>query len=647
MLYYLVFFDMGLQIHSSKLVVSKGKSMRHPSRRFMMTGVVLLSSLVSQASASEELSRDLVVSRVRDDIQFFASDDQEGRGVETKGIERSAQRIIAEYQQFCLLPAMPDGSYRQPFEVSLGDVSVSDSTLVQLTAPDGAKMPLKLGEEFQPIRRGADGSANAGIVFLGYAIRSDEENYNDLANINIEGKVVVVIRREPQNYDGGAFKGTATSPNAYIDRKLELLTKEKAAAVLFVNDYSSSPTYETDELATPSSFGNDGESLPFAHVKQSVIDKVLAITPLRTSDGDTLTSLKAVAQFIDTSLKPVSQELNGWNAEITTEFEVNSVTAYNLIGIVEGEGPQSDQTIVIGGHYDHLGFGGYGSRSPASRQGEVHNGADDNASGTAAVVELARRIASGPKPKHRMVFICFSGEERGLIGSNYYVKHPVVPLEDTIAMINFDMIGNLKNNIVEVNGVGTAQEFRDIAIKADELTPINIKIIDGAFAGSDHLPFYMKQIPVMFCFTGMTSIYHTPDDDFETLNIEGAVSVIDYSEHLLRGIDRLEKPPTFIPAPSRNRREATRTPYLGIQPDLAATGAEGIVIRSVREKSPAEAGGLQTGDVIVKVDDTSVDGYQTLIEILIASKPGDKLKLNFKRGSEDMETEITLSEPRR
>ncbi|RLT21093.1 MAG: M20/M25/M40 family metallo-hydrolase, partial [Planctomycetota bacterium] len=500
--------------------------------------------------------------------------------------------------------------------------------------------------EFQPIRRGANGQGIGGVVFLGYGISSDEDKYDDYADINVEGKVVIVIRREPQSFDGGAFKGTATSSNAYIDRKLELMTNAKAAAVLFVNDFAGSPTVETDELATPSSFGNDGEALPFAHVKQSVIDRVLNATPLKTKDGESLSSLKAVAQYIDAGLKPVSQELTGWSADVTTKFQGNTVTAYNLIGVIEGEGPHADQTIVIGGHYDHLGFGGYGSRSP-TRNGEIHNGADDNASGTAAVVELARRIASGPKPKHRMIFICFSGEERGLIGSNYYVLHPVVPLDDTIAMINFDMIGNLKNNTVEVNGVGTAEEFRDIVMKADEATPIDISIIDGAFAGSDHLPFYLKQIPVMFCFTGMTSIYHTPDDDFETLNIEGVVSVIDYSEQLLRGIDGLEKPPTFVAAQPGNRRAANRAPFLGIQPDLAASGAEGIVVRTVREESPAQAGGLQTGDIITKVDNTTVEGYQTLIEILIASKPGDKLKLSFKRGSEMNETEVVLGEPRR
>ncbi len=620
--------------------------MRVFSRHGLIVSVCLLLSLAPDSlQGAEELSREAIVSRVRSDIEYFASDDQEGRGIETKGIERSAERIIAEYQKLGLQPAMPESSFRQPFDVSLGDVVISQTTHVKLTAPDGTVTELNLGDQFQPIRRGANGEANGGLAFVGYGISSDEERYDDYANINVEGKVVIVIRREPQSYDGGAFQGTATSSNAYIDRKLELMTKAKAAAVLFVNDFSSSPTAETDELATPSSFGNDGDSLPFAHVKQVVIDRVLSAAPLKTEDGSSLSSLKAVAGYIDASLKPVSQELAGWSAAVTTKFEANTVVAHNLIGVIEGEGPHADQTIIIGGHYDHLGFGGYGSRSP-DRNGEIHNGADDNASGTAAVLELARRIASGPEPKHRMVFICFSGEERGLIGSNHYVQHPVVPLDDTIAMINFDMIGNLRNNVVEVNGVGTAEEFRDIVVKADSATPINITIVDGAFAGSDHLPFYQKQIPVMFCFTGMTSIYHTPDDDFETLNIEGTVSVIDYSENLLRGIDALEKRPTFVSAQPRNRRAANRTPYLGIQPDLAASGIEGIVIRAVREQSPAADSGLQTGDVITEIDETAVEGYQTLIEILLMSKPGDTLKLSFKRGRDLRETVVTLAEPR-
>ncbi|MFO1002849.1 MAG: M20/M25/M40 family metallo-hydrolase [Planctomycetaceae bacterium] len=597
-------------------------------------------------AAEGKPERGEIVARVRADIEYFASDALEGRGIETKGIELAAERIIAEYKKFGLKPGMPDGKYRQPFPVTIGDVAVAASTKVELTQPDGMKIPLKLAEQYQPIRRGANGEATGGLAFIGYGISSEEEGYDDYAGIDVAGKVVVLIRREPQNRDGGAFGGKATSPNAYIDRKLELIRKSKAAAVLFVNNLESASDPGADDLADPSSFGNEGEAVPFVHVKRSVIDSILKATPLKVGD-ELLGSLAAVSEYIDLNLKPVSQELPGWNATVSTVFQATTISTDNLIGVIEGEGPLADETIVIGGHYDHLGFGGYGSRTQ-NRTGEVHNGADDNASGTAAVVELARRIASGPKPKRRMVFICFSGEERGLIGSNHYVKHPAFPLENTVAMLNFDMIGNLRKNRVEVNGVGTATEFEAIVHKADEVTPIDITIVPGAFAGSDHLPFYQKNIPVMFCFTGMTDIYHTPDDDYSTLNIEGAVTVIDYSEQLLRGIDALETRPTFAEGSRGNRRPAVaRTPFLGIQPNITASGDDGIVIRGVRPDSPASTAGLQTGDVVTTINDEDVKGYQTLVEKLTDSKAGDVLKLKVKRGQETLDVDVTLGEARR
>lgn len=612
-------------------------------------GLLLILLLVFQSSvhAGEQLSREQIVARVRDDIEYFASDELEGRGIETKGIELAAQRILAEYEKFGLAPGMPDGTWRQSFPVTLGDVTVADSTRVELSGPNDTKMVLQLRSEYQPIRRGANGTASGSLAFIGYGITSEEENYDDYAGIDVAGKVVVLIRREPQNYEGGAFQGQGTSPNSYIDRKLELLKKSEAAAVLFVNNHTSAPTPDTDELADPSSFGNDGQAVPFVHVKQSIIDQLLKASPLATDDGEVLKSLEEISHYIDKTMKPVSQDLKGWSAEVSTRFEANTVSTDNLIGVVEGEGPLADETIVIGAHYDHLGFGGFGSRSQ-NRTGEVHNGADDNASGTAAVVELARRIASGPKPKRRMVFICFSGEERGLIGSNYYVNNPVFPIENTVAMLNFDMIGNLKDNRVEVNGVGTAPEFPAIVKAADEATPIDITVVTGAFAGSDHLPFFQRGIPVMFCFTGMTDIYHTPDDDFKTLNIEGAVTVIDYSEQLLRGIDALEKRPTFADGERSVRRPSmARVPFLGVQPNIAESGANGIVLRGVRPDSPAATAGLQTGDVILKIGDLRVDGYQSLVDVVTASKAGDKLSLTIKRGEEERVVEVELGEPRR
>ena len=612
--------------------------------RAFAAGLLCVQGSLAVAGA-EDLSREQIVARVRGDIEYLASDELEGRGVETKGIELAAEHILKEYQKAGLKPGMPDGTWRQEFEVALGDLVVESSTGVRLQGPGGVDLELKTGADFQPIRRGANAEAKGELLFIGYGISSEEDKYDDYAGIDAKGKVVVLIRREPQNRPDGAFRGEETSSHAYIDRKLELVRKSGAAAIVFVNDHGSAPTADQDELMEPSSFGNNGDSVPFVHVRQSVLDKVLQATPLQ-ADGKMLSSLHDVAKHIDETLKPVSQPLTGWTASVSTRFKANSVKAYNLIGVVEGEGPLANETIVIGGHYDHLGFGGYGSRTQ-SRTGEVHNGADDNASGTAAVLELARRVAAGPKPKRRMVFICFSGEERGLLGSEHYVRNPVFPIENTIWMLNFDMIGNLKDNRVEVNGVGSSAAFAEIVQKADEAVSIDITVNPSSFAGSDHLPFYQKQIPVMFCFTGMTDIYHTPDDDSKTLNMEGAVLVIDYSEQLLRGVDSLEARPTFAEGQPARRRPTRRTPFLGLQPDLSASGENGIVVRSVRPGSPAEQSGIAAGDVITRVGEDKVEGYQTLVEKLVASKPGDTMKFAVKRGEETKDIEVKLGEPQR
>ena len=514
-------------------------------RLYSLPWLLFAASCLSHASAGD--SRAEIVERVGADIKYLASDELEGRGVETKGIELAAQHILAEYEKFGLKPGMPDGTYRQKFDITIGELKVNEATKVVITDAAGQQQSLKLASEFHPIQRGKNGNCSGELVFIGYGITSEEDSYNDYADIDVDGKIVVMIRREPQQDDvNGAFKGTEPTSHSYIDTKLTLALKNKAAGVIFVNDPHSAPTADKDDLSDPSSFGTVAAGLPFVHVKQSVVDKLLTASPLfvTTADGDkkSLSTLKEVSDYIDGSLRPVSQVMTGYKAELNTDFTASTVEAFNLIGVIEGEGELADETIVIGGHYDHLGYGGYGSRAK-DRSGEVHNGADDNATGTAAVMEIIRRVASGPKPKRRMVFICFSGEERGLLGSKYYVDNPAYPLDKTVAMLNYDMIGTLRNNKIEVNGVGTAAEFAEIVKKADEVSPLDITVIEHPFAGSDHLPFFQKEIPVMFCFTGITSRYHTPDDDFEMVNVEGVVSVIDFTESLLRGIDALPAAP--------------------------------------------------------------------------------------------------------
>jgi len=600
-------------------------------------------------STSAEDFRAAAVERVAEDIRYFASDELQGRGVDTDGIHLAAERILKEYRKYGLKPGMPDGTFKQPFEVSLGKVDVTTDTAVVLTDPNGSSQRLEVGREFQPLRRGLNGRGAGGIVFVGYGISSEEDGYDDYANIDVEGKVIVMIRREPQQGKvDGAFAGTETSKHAFIDQKLKLAKKHKAAGILFVNDPYTVTSSGQDELSSPTGFGTTDAGVPFAHVKNSVIDRLLAASPLKPRNGgeiQTLTSLSQATDFIDRTLQPISQELKGWSAEVNTRFDSQSVTAYNLIGVLEGEGPLADETIIMGAHYDHLGFGGYGSRA-RDRKGEIHNGADDNASGTAALLEVIRRVADGPKFGRRIVFICFSGEERGLLGSSYYVKNPVFPLEKTITMLNYDMIGTLRNEKVEVSGVKSAVEFRDIVDAADAASPLSTKIVDSPFGGSDHLPFYRRDIPVMFYFTGVTDRYHTPDDDYETVNVTGVVSIVDFSVDVLNRIIELPKPPEFQSV-KRGGGTTRKVPFLGVVPNLGADKDEdGVPIQGVRPDSPAQQAGIQTGDTIIQANATRITGYSDLIAFMRASKTGDKVDISVRRGSEIVKLNATLAKPR-
>lgn len=592
--------------------------------------------------------REATIKRVGADIKYLASDELEGRGVETNGIHKAADFILSEYRKYGLKPGMPDGTWKQTFSINLGQSRVNSETKLGITGADGKRKAIDR-KAFEPIQRGKNGAAKGELVFIGYGITSESENFDEYADIDVEGKILVLIRREPlQGQDVEAFDGKKVTSHSYIDTKLGLAKKNKAAGIIFVNDPFNSSTPDKDELTQPAGFGANESGLPFVHVRQAIVNSLLEQSPLTVKVGDEekqLKSLKEVTDHIDSTLRPVSQPMKGLTADITTRFETEAVDAHNLIGVIEGEGELADETIVIGGHYDHLGFGGVGSRA-RNRTGEIHPGADDNATGTAAVLEVIRRVKAGPPPKRRLVFICFSGEERGLLGSKHYVSNPVFPLEKTIAMLNYDMIGTLRDNNIDVNGVGTAKEFRGIVDAAGEKSPLKLKIVEHPYAGSDHLPFFQQKIPVMFCFTGTTPRYHTPDDKFEAVNVPGVVTVIDFTEQLLRGIDALDEAPEFQQV-GRSTTRRPRVPYVGFVPNLNADNDEaGIPVQAVRKGGPAEQAGLKELDVILKVNNKAVANQPDLINVIRTMKAGQEVKLTVKRQDEEVVLTVKLGNPR-
>jgi hypothetical protein len=367
----------------------------------------------------------------------------------------------------------------------------------------------------------------------------------------------------------------------------------------------------------------------------------------------------------------------------TVDVNRRETPSFNVVGILPGSDPKlKDEAIVIGAHYDHLGRGGEGSLAP--REGDIHHGADDNASGVAGVLELARILSSSnPKPRRTIIFIAFSGEEEGLIGSNYYVNHPVVPLTNTVAMVNMDMIGRLKDRKLIVGGVGTSREWPSIIESENTHTAMSVTLgADGTmgmvaisdlprpssstassdgrkmpqpnstpdfdlalnqdgYGPSDHSSFYSKQVPVLFFWTGTHGDYHKPSDTADKINYEGEARIISFVANLVRDIDKSDKRPTYTVAKSESQGRSTGfRVYLGTIPNYADSN-DGLKLDGVRDDSPAAKAGLKAGDKIVKMAGHDVKNVYDYTYALGEMKAGQEYEVELMREGQRMSLKIT------
>ncbi len=515
--------------------------------RRLAAGCVLLILSVSVWGPSGRLWAELAAqTRLAEDIRYLASDELEGRGPGTVGREKAAEYLRDEFARGGLRGGAPDGSFFQPIEIPLRATLDEAATRLVLRNPAGEPLTLERELEFQPLAVGGSGQRQAELVFAGYGISAPDLGYDDYQNVNVQDKIVLILRRQPQQQDAdSAFGGATPSTHAGIRNKLERAKQQGAAAVLLVNDPFTTERTGSDALVATPGFGTRSADIPLAQLSQAVVARMLETTPVIGPQQQELSSVAEVAAAIDQNLQPLSQPLAGWSAELEIVFESTRVPGANVIGVLEGAGPRAEETVVLGGHYDHLGFGEQGSRRPETRA--IHPGADDNASGTAVVLELARRFAARETPPpRRLVFVAFDGEERGLIGSRIYVENPPFPLENTVAMLNFDMVGRLRENQLTLTGLNTALEFESLFQQANETFGLRLRRWDRISRMSDHYDFYEQGIPVLHFFTGMTDEYHTPDDTFDTINMDGVMQITDLAERfldLLLAADR----PTFVP----------------------------------------------------------------------------------------------------
>jgi hypothetical protein len=465
-----------------------------------------------------------------DDIKYLAAEQLKGRQDGTPELDKAAEYIARQFRETSLRP-LGGGSYYQRFRVT---TSARQGKANQFAYRDGQRQAsLRPGVEFRPLSLSADGKVSGQLVFAGYGITAPEYDYDDYAGLDVKGKLVLVLRHEPQEFDeSSVFGGRTYTNHAQIESKAINAKAHGARAVIFSNDKPAHPGDKDDLERLGRAVGPDSQGIPFVQVKAQVADEWLRLA------GH---SLEETIRTIDADLRPQSFALPGTlHFEISVDLLRETRSVSNVVGYLPGE---SDEYVIIGAHYDHVGLGEQFSLEP-SKKGTVHPGADDNASGTAGVIELARWFAKQPRHRRGILFIAFAGEEFGLLGSNHYVETPELPLEKAVAMINLDMIGRLRDSKLYIGGAASGSSFKAVIDGVNENARFSLDDADAdGYGSSDQYSFMPRQIPTLFFFTGLHPDYHRPSDTWDKIDAGGGARVVDFVGQIAeRLLDAPERP---------------------------------------------------------------------------------------------------------
>ncbi len=649
---------------------------------------------------------------LREDLGFLASDELRGRSVEDDSIDVAADYIARRMSEIGLDTTAVAGSPLQPFDVVLGArpaeadrnslVLTTPGSIVETKDKDGESLGsegesvLALGSAFTPLAVGSpSGEVSGPMVFAGYGITAPKLDYDDYQNIDANGAIVIVLRKEPQlNDPESRFQGTRNTQHAFFSTKISNAIKQGASAVILVNDPQSVQqaidnvrakiTREEqrrdnvnrqlaelpEEAANSRAKLNESleridqsiaaleqeleqaergllgiseagrkeegtPSIPVVSVARDVIDGWLQRFAGRT--------LEQVEREIDETGSPRSAVLDGAIASIAIELEPLKNKTSNVMGVLAGKGDLADQTVVIGAHYDHVGMGGIGSLAPGTIA--VHNGADDNASGTTVLLALAERLKASlaSKESHRRIlFIAFTGEERGLLGSRHYVRNPRFPLDSTVAMVNLDMVGRLRDNELTVYGTGSSLSFDALVdrINQQQPEPFQLFKVASGYGPSDHQSFYEAGVPVLFFFTGLHSDYHRPSDDFDKIEFGGLSRITDIVSDVAFELAIRHDRPEYAETDKRVRIRRQMTAFLGVS---LSNRQDHVTISGVVDGGPAQQAGIEPGDRLEKLGDQRVRTAYEVIEWVRSRSPGDRATATVRRGGRSIELTVELA----
>ena len=541
----------------------------------------------------------------------LTSDEFAGRGTGTVGDSLAALYIRKEFRKANLDPFIGDGL--QKFRVTVS-AQMGEANRLNINGNEYVA-----GTDFVPLALTSNGSLSAGVAFSGYGfmVANDSMQWNDYQDIDVKGQWVMVLRGYPESNPAASDYGPFST-----DRMKVLTARENGAAgVLLVSGEAWDPA---DNLERPSR-GESSAGIPVLQIRRSLADSLLK------PSGKTVSGLETLAAK---ELAPVSFNTAS-TAQGEAEMIAREASAANVVMYLEGN-KLSNEYIIVGAHYDHLGMGGPGSGSRAVDTVAIHYGADDNASGVALMVELAEKLANSRKGFARnILFVAFSGEEMGLLGSKHFVENMGIEPSNVNLMVNLDMVGRLKEgNGVQVGGVGTALGLRDSVISFTDTTMLSLSFTDEGYGPSDHSSFYGKNIPVLVFTTGAHLDYHTPADTPDKLNYAGMVRIGELLTEIVTNAANDTERLAFReagpkgPSQSMGRRRGVT---LGLMPDFAGNVKNGLRADFVTPGKPAALGGMERGDVIVAIEDKPVNNIEDYMFRLSQLKPGQTITVEVIR----------------
>ncbi len=581
---------------------------------------------------------------IRQHIEFLADDALEGRMTGSEGAQRAAEHIATQFEELNLKPIADEQNYFQTFEFTSGRRVIAEENRFHITRQmHGAEqvMEFSVEQDFQPLSFSRNGVVEGEVVFVGYGLTVPGElgeGYDAYAGLDVQDKIVVALRYVPE----AVAPERRQQLNRYAGLRYKAMQAREHGAKAFL--VVAGPNSPNAGKLIPLDFDS---SLADSGIVAASINETVAKALFAPSGKD----LKEIQSGLDVENPHFVGQfpLPDIKVKIVVSIEKVKKTDQNVVALLPpSEATDKTEYVIVGAHYDHIGHGEIGSLARKGEEGQIHNGADDNASGTAVVLELAATLSEAyqehpEKFRRGIIFALWSGEELGLIGSTHFVNNPVVPLEKVAAYINFDMVGRLRNNKLILQGVGSSSVWTKLIEKRNIPIGFNLTLQADPYLPTDVTAFYPKEVPVLSFFTGGHEDYNRPTDDIETLNYDGLERISKLAHGIISDLISATERPEYVRVERSQSEEGSRDTlraYLGTIPDYTTEGT-GVKLSGVRAGGPADKAGLTGGDIIVEFGGQEITNIYDYTYALDAVKIGEPVEVVVLRDGKRVKLTIT------